>query len=130
MCGVTLRPAWATSRAIVPPAGLGRAARFAFRLTLAGATTACGARTDLTNEEASVTEDAALRADASAPRDAGGVRDGGRDAGGDGGFDAGSDAGEISVPLYGAPPLPEPPEQTVAVRPADAARVERRKRKR
>ncbi|AKF06937.1 hypothetical protein [Sandaracinus amylolyticus] len=112
MCGVDLAVGWARPRASLVPRGLGRAARV---VALGITVSACGARTDLGSEDASARDDAAQREDAATPvADAGTPRDAGRDAG--------VDAGDIPIPLYGAPPVRDLPEQAIATIPPEAAR--------
>lgn len=128
MCAASLPPAWAPAIAPRPPARVGRAVRFAWRVVLAASATACGARTELLHD------DAGVLADAGAPtRDAGrdaALPDAGRDAGTDAATaDAGDeDAGDI--PIYGAPPTRELPEPLVAIEPTARERARPRRPRR
>lgn len=128
MCGAALGIDWARARVNPPPAGSGRAVRFAWRLLLATSAGACGARTDVAQTGDLGLDgggDAALASDAGrdAGRDAGPSVDGGRVDAGD---DAGIDAGDI--PIYGAPPPDVLPTSHDVLVPPDP--IPRRRRRR
>jgi hypothetical protein len=119
--------------------GTTRAAHFVWRLLLATSATACGARTDVYEEDAAVDSGGAgllyglpafdAGTDAAVARDAG--RDSGTDAGGDAGDageDLGIDGGDILI--YGSPPVAPAHVFDVIAPPAPIVRRRSRRRTR
>jgi hypothetical protein len=121
MCCAPL--ALVAKRAPPPPPRAGRALAFAWRAIVAAGATACGARTPL-----EIAGDAEVIVADAGPADA--ARDAGVDAPPfvpECPIDSGMDAEVCKIPIYGAPPLPEPLELPPAIAPPPPPRVRRRR---
>ena len=135
MCGGALPRGWSRGRVPAPPAGTGRAVRFAWRFLLATSATACGARTDLAVADAAELDGGGGGPIYGLPADLG--RDAGRDAGHDAAIareagpddDAGTDAGE-GIPIYGSPPPDGFPTSAAWLAPPDPILTRARRRRR